>query len=186
MMETKYTEEQQRELVKQRQKVMSQRDKLFRALKAVQKNDADGFLYNGNGDSPIDRLVDSTVSEIEADCPSIAYQDELEREIMRLAACGVVAMADTLESSAKVRDMHPSYRSASCDDVARRVDECIELRAQRDKLIYLLKQASAALDSGVQYAQDHHDEPPYPASQWDYEAYRLSHEIDAAITSLTD
>jgi len=30
--------------------------------------------------------------------------------------------------------MLPVYRSASCDDVARRVDECISLRAERDAL----------------------------------------------------
>lgn len=55
---------------------------------------------------------------------------ELERERMRLAACGVVARADTLESAAKAREMRADYRSASCDDVARRVDECILLRAK--------------------------------------------------------
>lgn len=53
---------------------------------------------------------------------------ELERERMRLAACGVVALADTPESAAKAREMHEDYRSASCDDVARRVDECMALR----------------------------------------------------------
>jgi GTP cyclohydrolase II len=30
--------------------------------------------------------------------------------------------------------MHPDYRSASCDDVARRVDECIALRAEVERL----------------------------------------------------
>ena len=55
---------------------------------------------------------------------------ELERERIRLAACGVVALADTLESAAKAREMRADYRSASCDDVARRVDECILLRAK--------------------------------------------------------
>lgn len=33
--------------------------------------------------------------------------DELERERMRLAACGVVAMSDTPDSAKKARDMHP-------------------------------------------------------------------------------
>lgn len=58
-------------------------------------------------------------------------RDELERERMRLVACGVVAMADTPESAARARDMHPDYRSASCDDVARMVDKLIELRGQK-------------------------------------------------------
>ena len=53
---------------------------------------------------------------------------DCERERMRLAACGVVAMSDTPESAKQARDMHPDYRSASCDDVARRVDECMRLR----------------------------------------------------------
>lgn len=59
---------------------------------------------------------------------------ELERERMRLTACGVVALADTPESAAKAREMRDEYRSASCDDVARRVDECMTLRAERDAL----------------------------------------------------
>lgn len=61
-------------------------------------------------------------------------ESELERERIRLAACGVVAMADTPESAAEAREMRDEYRSASCDDVARRVDECMTLRAERDAL----------------------------------------------------
>lgn len=57
-------------------------------------------------------------------------QVDLERERMRLFACGVVAMADTPDSAREARAMHPDYESASCDDVKRRVDECIELRAR--------------------------------------------------------
>jgi hypothetical protein len=38
---------------------------------------------------------------------------ELERERIRLAACGVVAKADTPESAKEARDMHPDYHSAS-------------------------------------------------------------------------
>jgi hypothetical protein len=55
---------------------------------------------------------------------------ELERERMRLAACGVVALANTPESAATARDMAPEYRSGSCDDVASLVDREIELRAR--------------------------------------------------------
>ena len=57
-------------------------------------------------------------------------ESELERERMRLAACGVVAP----ESAAQAREMRDEYRSASCDDVARRVDDCMTLRAERDAL----------------------------------------------------
>lgn len=54
---------------------------------------------------------------------------DLERERMRLAACGVVALANTPESAAKARDMHDDYRSASCSDVARMVDLQMQYRA---------------------------------------------------------
>ena len=63
-----------------------------------------------------------------------ALTDELERERMRLTACGVVALADTVESAKQAREMHNDYKSASCGDVARRVDECIALRTERDAL----------------------------------------------------
>lgn len=66
------------------------------------------------------------VSEIRKERDSLKAELEIERG--RLAACGVVAMADTPESAAKARDMKGEYRSASCDDVARRVDECMALR----------------------------------------------------------
>lgn len=54
---------------------------------------------------------------------------DLEREQLRLAACGVVALANTPESAAKARQMHDDYRSASCDGVARAVDREMALRA---------------------------------------------------------
>ena len=59
---------------------------------------------------------------------------DLERERMRLVACDVVAMADTLESAAVARAMTPEYRSAACESVARRVDECIALRRELAEL----------------------------------------------------
>lgn len=64
--------------------------------------------------------------------------EELERELecerLRLAACGVVALANTPESAAKAREMLPKYRSASCNDVARIVDSEMALRQERDAL----------------------------------------------------
>ena len=65
--------------------------------------------------------VGDRVAELEA---------ELERERLRLAACGVVAMADTPETAAKARDMHPDCRSASLDDVIRQVDALMALRSK--------------------------------------------------------
>ena len=55
---------------------------------------------------------------------------ELETERMRLAACGVVALSNTPESATQAREMLPEYQSASCDDVARMVDENMRLRAE--------------------------------------------------------
>ena len=60
---------------------------------------------------------------------------ELERERIRLAACGVVALANTVESAKKARAMLPEYESASCDDVARAVDKQMQLEQQRDELV---------------------------------------------------
>lgn len=64
---------------------------------------------------------------------------ELERERMKLAACGIVARADTPDSAKNARKMHQDYESASCSDVALRVDECIRLRALNLGLIEALK-----------------------------------------------
>ena len=58
-----------------------------------------------------------------------ALKEELETERVRLAACGVVAMANTPETASKCREMRPEYRSASCDDVAKAVDREMALRA---------------------------------------------------------
>lgn len=58
---------------------------------------------------------------------------ELEQERMRLAACGVVALANTPESAARARDMAPAYRSASCGDVASAVDREMALRAELER-----------------------------------------------------
>ena len=69
------------------------------------------------------------------DAEQDALKVALECERMRVVACGVVACSDTPKSAAVARDMLPVYRSASCDDVARRVDECISLRAERDALL---------------------------------------------------
>ena len=63
-----------------------------------------------------------------ANARNAELENELERERMRLAACGVVAMANTPATAAKARQMHPDYWSASCGDVARAVDEEMKLR----------------------------------------------------------
>jgi cell division septum initiation protein DivIVA len=74
-------------------------------------------------------------------------RNELERERMRVIACGVVAMANTPENAARVREMHDDYRSASCDDVARMVDEQMRLRAEIERLHQRLFALGAMHDS---------------------------------------
>jgi len=59
----------------------------------------------------------------------VKLEADLERERLRLAACSVVAMADTPESAAKARDMSPEYHSASLADVIRQTDALMERRA---------------------------------------------------------
>ena len=71
-------------------------------------------------DQPEPEGVEDRIFKLEAD---------LERERLRLAACGVVALADTPESAAKARDMSPEYHSSSLNDVIRQIDALMELRA---------------------------------------------------------
>ena len=57
-------------------------------------------------------------------------EHELETERMRLAACGVIAMANTVDSAAKARDMLPEYWSASAQDCASAVDREMDYRSR--------------------------------------------------------
>ena len=59
---------------------------------------------------------------------------ELETERLRLEACGVVAMANTPESAARVRDILPVHFSASLHSVMGAVDREMELRAEVERL----------------------------------------------------
>lgn len=68
-------------------------------------------------------------------------EERLHLEQMRLAACGVVAQANTPESSMEARAMHPDYRSASCDDVAKAVDREMALRERVKKIEATLERA---------------------------------------------
>lgn len=74
--------------------------------------------------------------------------EELERERMRLAACGVVAMANTPASAAEMRAVQAEYRSASLDDVARAVDRQIEYRLALVEALGQIRNAQVALGCG--------------------------------------
>ena len=96
-------------------------------------------LWNAAADFPNPRVVDEA---IDAACDEIErLRAELETERMRLAACSVIALANTPESAASARGIHPDYRSASCDDVARAVDREIALRAENEALNAVYKAA---------------------------------------------
>lgn len=69
-------------------------------------------------------------------------QAENERLQMQLAACGVIALANTPESACEARKMHPDYMSASCSDVANAVDREMKLRTQLAEARELLEESS--------------------------------------------
>jgi hypothetical protein len=63
-------------------------------------------------------------------CRVSELENELERERLRLAACGAVAMADTPESAAEARHIHEDFWSASLGDVIRQIDTLMSTRNQ--------------------------------------------------------
>lgn len=87
---------------------------------------------------------------------------DLERERMRLAACGVVARANLPATAKTAREMHPDYRSASCDDVARAVDREMALRARVAELEAFGRKVSAIRDSIVGAQSFNWSEHAYP------------------------
>ena len=79
---------------------------------------------------------------------------ELETERMRLAACGVVALANTPDSAKQAREMRPEYWSASCGDVARMVDENIKLRAMIQVALVVLDEVCGNINPERGYADE--------------------------------
>ena len=81
------------------------------------------------GDISVTRHAASEIAA-EADEEIARLRAELERERLRLAACGVVASSNTPESAKRARTMHPDYESASCSEVAEAVDREMAMRAR--------------------------------------------------------
>lgn len=80
---------------------------------------------------PGDQWLDVT------DTPAVAVakvQAELETERMRLAACSVVALANTRESAKTAREIPSEYKSASWHDVCAAVDREMDLRESTDAI----------------------------------------------------
>lgn len=125
---------------------------------------------------------------------------ECERLRMQLAACGVVALANTIESAGEARQMHPDYMSASCSDVAGAVDREIALRTERDQqdkrigeLEGLLRDSAELIKHGVfedgicccGASVDSHGfgDGHSPVDALAYHAGQVCERIDAALSS---
>ena len=101
-------------------------------------SDDDLEEYDDDEDPAVSALVGVYKSAQEAMKSELdRLRAELERERMRLAACGVVAQANTPETAAEARKMHEDYRSASCDAVAAAVDREMSLREALYKITLL-------------------------------------------------
>ena len=81
--------------------------------------------------------------------------DELERERICHAACGVIALSNTPESAATMRQMKDEYRSASVQDVCNAVDREMALRVERDSLAAELAAARAQAPVSHRYRFSH-------------------------------
>ena len=93
-----------------------------------------GAAYSDSAQAIIDGLRGEVGAQRVNTCEERdAAATECERLRMQLAACGVVALANTTESAGEARQMHPDYMSASCSDVAGAVDREIALRTERDQ-----------------------------------------------------
>ena len=103
---------------------------------------------------------------------------EIERLNGSLAACGVMALANTRESAAEAEDVLPEYRSSSLENVAFAIDREMLLRekntALNSKITRALDLLNICLDS---YALNRH-----LLNQW--ELLRLG-EIKSAIAALS-
>ncbi len=113
------------------------------------------------------------LARIVSDAQEIAaLKGELEDERIRLAACGVVAMANTPESAAKMRQMKDKYRSASLSDVERAVDAEMALRAE----LASVKAHAEAMADAIQFS----DMAILTVAKAAAEAYRAAHPKEGA------
>jgi hypothetical protein len=71
----------------------------------------------------------------------IEVRADLEREIMRLAACGVVALANTPDSAKRAREMRDEYRSDSLLSVQSAVDKEMHYRGELARALRVVEAA---------------------------------------------
>ena len=117
-------------------------------------------------------MVENTSRLVAVERERDELRAELETERMRLAACGVVALANTPDSAKQAREMRPEYWPASCGDVARMVDENTKLRA---KIQALEKQEPAGY--GVLYVEPANGEEDWD-SIWKHRVFAEDHVKD--------
>ena len=107
-----------------------------------------------------------------------AAEAELERTRMQLAACGVIAMANTSDSAKTVRSMHPDYDCASTRDVASAVDREMEARKKLEAAEAREKRLRELLLKAATYVELTYNEE---AGEEAAEAKRDLDEINAAL-----
>lgn len=99
--------------------------------------------------------VKLTIELMQGEINKLRAEAELLR--MQLAACGVVAMANTPESANKARAMHPEYMSASCHDVMGSVDREMALRDQISRQAELIRKMAVAAEQVVAISDRNHE-----------------------------
>jgi len=114
-------------------------------------------------------------------------EKELEHQRMRLAACGVVALANTRESAAKQREMLPEYWSASCADICAAIDREMDLReqleaAKQDKFNARESLAASMITHG--FATGHGDTAEDLLAEFISQVMEIKHELEATQTKL--
>ena len=124
---------------------------LMDRLEVAESNALEQALLNGRGASREAALM----AKLEAaEKEREELRADLETERMRLAACGVVAFANTPDSAKQAREMRPEYWSASCGDVARMVDENIKLRAMIQVALVVLDEVCGNINPERGYADE--------------------------------
>ena len=82
-----------------------------------------------------DHLFDGAATELRRlYAENQSLKSELERERLRLTACGVIALANTPESAENARQIRVEYSSGSARDVADAVDREMKYRHQLNHL----------------------------------------------------
>ena len=98
--------------------------------------------YNGNPTLDMAEIATSLNAQIKPKLDKL--EAEVERLRMQLAACDVIARANTKDSAARTREgIHPDYMSPTLQSVMQTVDCEIDLRAEVERLETMVRWARA-------------------------------------------